>query len=128
MEFATRKSINQFEEMLENSYSLPIFKGYKAINTRGVEKFIDEIYANLPHDVQIAKEYLKNQNLEIFNSTEESDNIFDNLKQLESFIDNNNSFSFAGYIIVKINEIEKLLDKISSSLPKEITKVEKIDK
>lgn len=128
MKFATRKSINQFEEMLENSYSLPIFKGYKAINTRGVEKFLDEIYANLPHDVQIAKEYLKNQNLEIFNSTEESDNIFDNLKQLESFIDMNNSFSFAGYTIVKINEIEKLLDKISSSLPKEITKVEKIDK
>ena len=61
MEFKTRKIIKKLEENINNSYSLPIFKGYKAINKAGVEKLIDELYANLPDDVKKAREYLRDR-------------------------------------------------------------------
>ena len=60
MQFKTRELIKELETNIKNSYSLPIFRGYKAVNKRGVEKLIDELYANLPDDVQKARDFLKN--------------------------------------------------------------------
>ena len=65
MQFMSRQTLKHLEATIQNSYSLPIFKGYKAINKTGVEKLIDELYANLPDDVKRAREYLHSRNYEM---------------------------------------------------------------
>ncbi len=124
MKFQTRETIKRLEENIQNSYSLPIFKGYKAINKSGVEKLIDELYANLPDDVRRAREYLKERQYD-FNS-ESNKNIFDVLKMFECTLDE--GFPFAQLIIINIREIEELLRQIQNNLPDEILKAEILDK
>ena len=51
MEFKSLEIIKDLEKQIQTGYSLSIFKGYVAINKRGVEKLIDELYAKLPEDV-----------------------------------------------------------------------------
>ena len=63
MEFKSLEIIKDLEKQIQTGYSLSIFKGYVAINKRGVEKLIDELYANLPDDVVAARTYLKNSKL-----------------------------------------------------------------
>lgn len=129
MKIKSIELIKTLEQSLEHNYSLKIFKGYVAVNKRGVEKIIDELYANLPEDVQNAREYLRNNHPSFL--TNEVDrvsklNIFDNLSELETTL--NNTIGFATYVIVNIREIEKLIDKIYNSLPEEIKKAEHFDK
>ncbi len=124
MKFKTKEIIKALEQQLDTGYSLRIFKGYVAINKRGVEKLIDELYANLPDDVKEAREFLRNHNYEI--KTKHS-NIYDNLQAFETNI-LKSPLQFANYILVSIKETEQLLDKISDAIPEEITKAEVLDK
>lgn len=129
MEFETKKIIKNLEEQIEKAYNLPIFKGYTAINKRGVEKLIDEIYSNLPVDVMKARVFLKEHNLDIpsRNNTDfDGKTIYDYLKELETYLDN--SFCTLKYVIIKINAIEKLLNKIYGTIPEEIQKAQIADK
>lgn len=128
MKSKTTDTLNQLESYIkEKSYSLSIFKGYTAVNKRGVEKLIDTLYANLPDDVKQAREYLKSldanysASLKAKNST-----IYDNIKELEEEMDV--SISFTQYAIININKIEQIIDKIYDSIPEEITKAEKLSK
>ena len=86
MKFKSLEIIKALEEQVETGYSLKIFKGYVAINKRGVEKLIDELYANLPDDVKAAREYLEKTNHQI--SRKEPTRVFDNIKELENQIEN----------------------------------------
>ena len=52
MNFESKKKIQDLEKQLLESYKLPIFRGYVAVNKRGVEQIIDAIYQNLPDDIQ----------------------------------------------------------------------------
>ncbi len=123
MQFLTRQTINQLEEAIKNSYSLPIFKGYKAVNKRGVEKLIDELYANLPDDVKRAREYLKSRNYEVPNKKKES--FYDTLRKFEITLDEQGlPIGLGEIIILNIKEIEELLNRIDSALPDEILKAE----
>lgn len=122
MEFKTPKIIKNLEEKIENSYSLPIFKGYVAINKRGVEKIIDELYTNLQNDIQKAKEYLQSKNYEI--KTDKTI-IYDSIKNLESALCN--GFTFFDVLIVNIREIDKLIKKVEDDIPAEIQKANKIE-
>ena len=103
---------------------MSIFKGYVAINKRGVEKLIDELYAKLPEDVMAARIYLKNKNRQI--PSNQSSEIFDNIKEFETSIEC--PFQIATHIIVNVKEIEKLIDKIYCSIPSEIKEVDIVDK
>ena len=38
MNFQTRKDIKRLEDKIKNGYSLPIFKGYVAVDKYGVEQ------------------------------------------------------------------------------------------
>ena len=51
--------IRELEEKIFKGYSFWIFKGYVAVEKRGVEKIIDDIYASLPTHVLRARKYLK---------------------------------------------------------------------
>lgn len=124
MEFKSLKIIKDLENQLQTGYSLSIFKGYVAINKRGVEKLIDELYANLPEDVKEARTFLKNRNYE-FNS--KSNDIYDNLKALETNI-LDSPIKFANYVILNIKETEQIIDKVYDTLPEEITKAKSLDK
>lgn len=124
MKFKSLEIIKALEEQVETGYSLKIFKGYVAINKRGVEKLIDELYANLPDDVKAAREYLEKTNHQI--TKKEPSKIFDNIKELETQIEN--PLQIATHIVVNVKEMEKLIDKIYSSLPSEIQEANILDK
>lgn len=121
MNFQTRKDIKSLEDKIKNGYSLPIFKGYVAVDKYGVEQIIDAIYANLPDDVMRAREFLKNSNITP-NTTPKGTTIFDILQMLEITL--NETMSFANFSILKIKEIENLLDKIEKNIPEEIIQAE----
>lgn len=124
MKFMTRETIKHLENTLENSYSLPIFRGYKAINKYGVEKLIDELYANLPDDVKKAREYLKTRNYEL-NTNKKGSTIYDSIQKLETALDNGMPLlTFSRIIILNIRDIEELLNQIQNNLPEEILKAE----
>ena len=124
MKFKSLEIIKALEEQVETGYSLKIFKGYVAINKRGVEKLIDELYANLPDDVKAAREYLEKTNHQI--SRKDPTRVFDNIKELENQIEN--PLQIATHIVVNVKEMEKLIDKIYCSLPSEIQEANILDK
>ncbi len=123
MKFKSLEIIKALEEQVETGYSLKIFKGYVAINKRGVEKLIDELYANLPDDVKAAREYLENKNHQI---SHKETKVFDNIRELENQIEN--PLQIATHIVVNVKEMEKLIDKIYYSLPSEIQEANILDK
>lgn len=126
MQFQSKETIKHLEEQIKNSYSLPIFKGYKAINKTGAEKLIDEIYVNLPYDIRRAREYLKQENYTFQPKSKENKNIYDTIQMLETALDE--GVQFANFVIVCVKDIESLLNKIYQSMPEEITKAEILDK
>ena len=128
MKFMTRETIRHLEDAIENSYSLPIFKGYKAIDKQGVEKLIDELYTNLPDDIQRAREYLHSRNYEL-KTTQKGSTFYESLQKLETALDEGFSISaFSRIIILNIRELEELLNQIQNSLPEEIIKAETLSK
>ena len=124
MEFKTLKIIKDLEKQIQSGYSLSIFKGYVAINKRGIEKLIDELYANLPEDVKAAREFLKSKNQ--LPTSDKSTNILDNIKEFETHIES--PLQIATHVIVNIKEMEKLIDKIYNTLPEEIIEADVLDK
>lgn len=123
MKFQSKEDIKRLEAQIKSGYSLPIFKGFIAVNKRGVEQIIDAIYANLPDDVKRAREFLKNSNIKPVN--QQSKNLFDFLQKLENTL--NETMSIADFSILKIKEIETLLYQIGNNIPEEITQAEKIN-
>lgn len=122
MHFQSREDIRNLESKIRNGYSLPIFKGYVAVDKYGVEQIIDAIYANLPDDVKRAKEYLKDNQI----SNPQNSQIYDTLGKIDSVLNKNmNIFNLA---ILKIKEIEILLNEIERNIPKEIIRAEVSDK
>lgn len=127
MIFKTFQIVKELENCIETGYSLKIFKGYRAINKRGVEKLIAEIYENLPDDIENARNYLKENNIDLkINDNSEKENIYTKLQILKSAL--NKSFNFAQFIILNIKEIEKIINQIYDNLPDEIIKVNNIEK
>lgn len=125
MKFQSKEDIKKLEAQIKNGYSLPIFKGYIAVNKRGVEQIIDAIYANLPDDVKRAREFLKNSDIKP-TIRQNKNNLFDFLQKLETTL--NETMSIADFSILKIKEIESLLYQIGNNIPEEITQAEKINK
>ena len=123
MKFQSKEDIKRLEAQIKSGYSLPIFKGFIAVNKRGVEQIIDAIYANLPDDVKKAREFLKNSNIKPVNH--QSRNLFDFLQKLENTL--NETMSIDDFSILKIKEIETLLYQIGNNIPEEITQAEKIN-
>ncbi len=126
MKFISRETIKRLENAIQNSYSLPIFKGYKAINKTGIEKLIDELYANLPEDIKKAREYLRTRNYELKLNNKGSA-LYETLNNLEVKLDEGFPF-FAELIILNIREIEELLKQIENNIPEEIIKAENLSK
>lgn len=124
MKFQSKEDIKKLEAQIKNGYSLPIFKGFIAVNKRGVEQIIDAIYANLPDDVKRAREFLKNLNIKP-TIHQSKNNLFDFLQKLEITL--NETISIANFSILKIKEIETLLYQIGNNIPEEITQAEKIN-
>lgn len=125
MKSITKEILKDLEQNIENSYSLPIFRGYKAINKTGVEKLIDDIYANLPQDVKNAREFLKSHQYELKNNSKSS-NIYNLLNTFEIKI--NSATQFAQYVILNVKDIEDLLNQVQNNLPEEILKAEILSK
>ena len=125
MNFQSREDIKRLENKIRNGYSLPMFKGLVAVNKRGVEQIIDAIYANLPDDVKRAREFLKNSN-QMPTVQPEKNHLFDTLQKLEVIL--NETISVANFAILKIKEIETLLQQIEKNIPKEIIQAEISDK
>lgn len=123
MKFQSKEDIKRLEAQIKSGYSLPIFKGFIAVNKRGVEQIIDAIYANLPDDVKRAREFLKNSNIRPVKH--QSKKLFDFLQKLENTL--NETMSIADFSILKIKEIETLLYQIGNNIPEEITQAEKIN-
>lgn len=121
MFFKSFEYLKDIEKLISESYDLPIFKGYKAVNKRGVEKLIDEIYANLPVDVQQARKYLRDNQIKI--DVSNNGEIYDNLKDLEIGLDN--SMSFFQYVIMNVKWLERILDRIYANMPQEIVEARK---
>ncbi len=131
MKFKTRELIKELEANIKNSYSLPIFKGYKAINKRGVEKLIDELYANLPEDVQRAREFYKTDSTILMIYTRKQVLVFMTfLKYLKHFLINllHFQFLFSKNSNFNVRELEILLNRLEDEIPSEIKKAEIIDK
>lgn len=116
--------LNKLDEQVSTNLPLSLFKGYTAINKRGVEKLIDELYATLPKDVKKAREYLREKNIDI--SANNPKNLYDNIQDFENCLDK--SFHIARFVIVNIQELECLLDKIYASIPTEIVTAKNIEK
>ncbi|MCM1338843.1 MAG: hypothetical protein NC191_04170 [Muribaculaceae bacterium] len=131
MKSKTKELLKELEEYVKiKSYKLPIFKGYNAINKRGVEHLIDMIYATLPDDVMQARKYLRSLDVDYSSSKDNGGNFYNNIQNLEAELDKSYIFdlSFAQFAIVNINKLENIIDKIYSSLPKELSTIERINK
>lgn len=124
MKFQSKEDIKKLEAQIKKGYSLPIFKGFIAVNKRGVEQIIDTIYANLPDDVKRAREVLRNSDIKP-TVHQSKNNLFDFLQKLEITL--NETMSIANFSILKIKEIETLLYQIGNNIPEEITQAEKIN-
>lgn len=124
MKFQSKEDIKKLEAQIKKGYSLPIFKGFIAVNKRGVEQIIDAIYANLPDDVKRAREFLKNSNIKPTIQPNKN-KLFDFLQKLETTL--NETISIANFSILKIKEIEMLLYQIGDNIPEEITQAEKFN-
>lgn len=129
MEFESKKIIKNLEDKIENSYSLPIFRGYKAIDKRGIEKLIAELYATLPNDVKAARAFLeKNRtksNTKPQQIEQQENLIYTYLKELDKKI--NKTVQFAKFTFINIKELEKIINKISDNLPEEIIQAENLN-
>lgn len=127
MKYKTFELIRKLEEQMESGFSLKIFKGYVAIDKRGVEKIIDELYSNLPIDVLNARKFLKDRHpdFQITNSNG-AKGIYDKLEELE--INLNSPIGFAKYIVINIKQFEEIIDSIYTSLPEEIIKAKNLDR
>lgn len=128
MKFESKKKIQDLENQLRYSYKLPIFRGYIAINKRGVEQIIDSIYENLPQDVLKARTFLKSWNNEAVlpTNTENKKHLYDYLNILEQTL--NKQVSFASYVFVKVQEIENIINQIYKNIPEEINKAENLER
>ena len=132
MEFKTKKLIKSFEDQIEQSYALPIFRGYIAIDKRGAEKIINELYSTLPADVQAARKFLQqNNNSPKSETTQQAQEIkkssaYKYLKELDNKI--NKTIQFAKFAFINIRELEKIINKIYDNLPEEIIKAETLSK
>lgn len=129
MQFKTRELIKELETNIKNSYSLPIFRGYKAVNKRGVEKLIDELYANLPDDVQKARDFLKNRQYNLDDIQHGNSRIYDFLNILETSLDQSTlPILFSKFVILNVREFEILLNRLKDDIPSEIKTAEIVDK
>ena len=124
MKFQTFNILKKLEIKIDEGTPIVIFQGYKAINKRGIEKLIDELYANLPADVKEARKYLSEKNIDIKQNS--SDNLYENIKNFE--INLEKGLHIAKYVIVNIHQLENLIDRIYESIPNEITTVKDIEK
>lgn len=127
MEFKTKKLIKSFENQIEQSYALPIFRGYIAIDKRGAEKIINELYSTLPADVQAARNFLQKNNStkpEISQQPQEikKSSAYKYLKELDNKI--NRTIQFTKFAFINIKELEKIINKIYDNLPEEIIEAE----
>ena len=129
MQFKTRELIKELETNIKNSYSLPIFRGYKAVNKRGVEKLIDELYANLLDDVQKARDFLKNRQYNLDDIQHGNSRIYDFLNILETSLDQSTlPILFSKFVILNVREFEILLNRLEDDIPSEIKTAEIVDK
>ena len=82
------------------------------------------MYATLPVDIQVARQYLKNSSIELKRNQQNSNkaSLYDYLKKFEIIIEE--TLSVASYVILNIREIEELLDKMYETIPDEIVEVE----
>ncbi len=126
MFFKSLEYIKELENCVNSSYSLPIFKGYVAINKRGVEKIIDELYASLPVDVQRAREYLKNNDINPEHKDSKSTDLYGCIKNLAVLFDK--GFEVMNLSIVSSAKAKELINKVIENMPKEIFQAKKIDK
>jgi len=126
MFFKSLEYIKELENCVNSSYSLPIFKGYVAINKRGVEKIIDELYASLPVDVQRAREYLKNNDINPEHKDSKSTDLYGCIKNLAVLFDK--GFEVMNLSIVPSAKAKELINKVIENMPKEIFQAKKIDK
>ena len=126
MRFSIFEKIEELENLIFRGYKLWIFKGYVAVNKRGVEKIIDDIYATLPVDVLNARHFLKEHNSNAPESEDKNQKIYDVLKDIEILLDNTNFFS--NISIVDEKEFEQLETKLKDSIPQAIYDAEKIKK
>lgn len=132
MKSKTKNAIKELEEQIHSGYKLPIMKGYTAIQKSGIEKIIDDIYHFLPEDVKAARRYLQTRNYDLTRENITSDNppkpanIYATLKMFEGLFEQ--SVFFVKFSIVKISDVEKLIDRLYVSLPEEIAIAERFDK
>lgn len=129
MDFKFPKILKELETQINSSYKLPIFKGYIAINKRGIEKLIDEIYETLPIDLMEARNYLKSRNYNVQNITNENQKkeTYGHLKKLETNL-LYSPLQLANFVIINIKQAEKLIDKVNNSIPQEIIEAKKLSK
>jgi len=132
MKSKTKIAIKELEEQINSGYKLPIMKGYTAIQKSGAEKIIDDIYKFLPEDLKAARRYLQTRNYDLARENLISDvrqkpaTIYEILKRVEDLLEQ--SAVFIKFSIVKISEIEDLIDRLYVSLPEEIIIAEKFGK
>ena len=128
MKFESKKKIQELENKLQCSYKLPILRGYVAINKRGVEQIIDSIYENLLQDVLEARKFLKSWNNDVVipTNTENKKHLYNYLNILEQTL--NKQISIASYVIVKVQEIENIVNQIYKNIPDEINKAENLER
>ena len=127
MKYHIREKIRELEEQIFSGYCLKIFRGYVAVDKRGVDKIIDEIYSTLPQDVIEARTYLKKNNVTVEKSNQsDKNNIYDILRDLEIML-NKTCFIFP-FTIVSKKEFKKINDELKNSIPEEINRAENLDK
>lgn len=126
MFFKSLEYIKELENCVNSSYSLPIFKGYVAINKRGVEKIIDELYASLPIDVQRAREYLRSNDINPEHNVSKGTDLYGCIKNLAVLFDK--GFEVMNLSIVSSAKAKELINKVIENMPKEIFQAKKIDK
>lgn len=122
MKFEILSKIQELEELIFKGYKLWIFRGYVAVNKRGVEKIIDDIYTTLPVDVHNARQYLNEHDSTSQNPTENS-NIYEVLKDLEILINKGNLLP--DITLLDQKKLKNIEERLKEAIPNEINKAAK---
>ena len=125
MRFKTPETIKTFKEVVFSAASVPFFTNLKIVDKNKMQLLLDDLYANLPVDLQEARTYLKARQYDIEAATKKNENniFYDLLQELENEL-NKSIILFSNSALVDSKKFEELLSNLENNLPQEILKSE----
>lgn len=78
---SVNENLDKLENLIAESWKIPIFKGKSAISTKEAQELIDDIRYELPKEIKQSKIIVEDRNNILKNAREDAKNIVNNAKK-----------------------------------------------